>query len=72
MKNPMSLKRTTNPRVKALTRLETLWLMGFDDSSADNEDAVIEVSCSRCRWTYVNNVPCHESGCLNRPIKVTL
>lgn len=41
---------------------------GFDLSYAVLFQRAAELECSQCEAASINGVPCHETGCPNRPI----
>jgi len=50
-----------------MSKIEELRRLGFDKSSYSSKSKSWRVACSRCAAAVINSVPCHETGCPNRP-----
>lgn len=63
------MAQPTTPQPKRPTRrrdreLASLHAGGFDMSCILRE-GYLKVRCSRCDATFINGIPCHETGCPN-------
>lgn len=49
-----------------MTTITELEALGFDQSESDGE-GYLRVRCGQCAALVINGVPCHETGCRNKP-----
>jgi hypothetical protein len=48
-------------------RLDAIIANGFDLQHDRTPASTSDVRCSQCEALVINGVPCHESGCPNKP-----